>query len=140
MTKATGARASTSGKQSKVAQFIAAQIELSELSQREIAEICGFPNPNVITMIKQGHSKLPIDRVANMAKALHVDPIRLLKIVLSEYQPGMLEVVDSIVGFGCTENEKAIIELFRDATNDTDPRIKTEADRQAIRNVFAKMA
>ena len=39
-------------------------------TQAQIAAEAGYPNPNMITMIKQGTSKVALDRVPALAKAL----------------------------------------------------------------------
>lgn len=64
-----------------VAEFIADKFAESEQIQREVAEQCGFENPNVITMFKTGAAKLPLSRVGPLAKALKVDPAHLLRLV-----------------------------------------------------------
>ena len=46
-------------------------------TQAEIAKEAGFINPNMVAMIKQGATKLPIDRVPALAKALDSDPALL---------------------------------------------------------------
>ena len=46
----------------------------SKKSQLQIASEAGFPNPNMVTMIKTGTSKLALDRVPSMARALDVIP------------------------------------------------------------------
>jgi len=64
---------------SRLAAFVEKRIlELrARKSQAEIAHDAGFVNPNVLTMIKQGGTKLPLDRVPALAKALDADPRRL---------------------------------------------------------------
>ena len=39
----------------------------------------------MITMIKKGRTKLPLSKVAAMARALDVDPGYLLRLAMSEY-------------------------------------------------------
>ncbi|SHL84098.1 hypothetical protein SAMN05444414_1567 [Roseovarius marisflavi] len=43
-------------------------------SQLQIAGEAGFPNANMVTMIKNGSSKLALDRVPSMARSLECDP------------------------------------------------------------------
>jgi transcriptional regulator with XRE-family HTH domain len=81
-----------------VAKYLEQQIAMSEKSQKEIAEACGYDKPNIITMLKQGSTKLPINKVGPMAKALGVDPKHLLSLVLQEYMPETWESLQSIVG------------------------------------------
>ena len=55
--------------QCPVAKFVRRQIQVLGKSQVEIAAYCGFDKPNVITMIKQGKTKLPMTKVVKMGSA-----------------------------------------------------------------------
>ena len=72
-------------KTSQVARFITARIEASGYSQKDIATLSGFERPNIITMIKQGKTRLPLDKIGPMANALETDATQLLKMCLEEY-------------------------------------------------------
>lgn len=117
---------------SSVARFLAAQIDICSLSQKEIAEHIGYSKPNIITMFKQGLTKLPIEKVGLMAEALGVDPARLLKMTMEEYMPGTWDVIQDIVGYGVTRNEKEIIDILRKVSDDSDPRLRTANDFRMI--------
>lgn len=54
--------------------FISLAIAATGKSNQEIADEIGIPRGNVIAMIRSGSMKLPINRVAAMAKAIEVDP------------------------------------------------------------------
>lgn len=71
----------------RVPDYLAQQIILCGKSQKEIAEEVGYEKPNVITMMKQGHTKIPIVKVGAFARALEVDPAYLLRLVCMEYMP-----------------------------------------------------
>lgn len=114
----------------QVAQFLNAQIGVCGVSQKEIATHLGYSKPNIITMFKQGLTKLPIEKVALMAEVLGVDPMRLLKLVLTEYTPGVWETIQEVVGFAATENEREIIEVVRKATNDSDPKMTEDKKKR----------
>ena len=107
-------------------------------TQAEIAEEAGFVNPNMVTMIKKGATKLPIDRVPALAKALESDPALLLRLALeqSEGSTAALAIYE-IIGQPITKNEMAWISEIRDASGDTDPRLTSRAGA-AIRAVFGK--
>lgn len=96
-----------------VADFVTRKINLLDKTQKEIAAECGFDRPNVITMIKQGHTKVPLDKIYVIAKAINVDPAFFLRIVLNEYQPNVLKVIEECSGLVVTQNESEIIEIFR---------------------------
>ncbi|TNC49555.1 XRE family transcriptional regulator [Rubellimicrobium rubrum] len=53
-------------------------------SQKEIAQQAGYTNANMVTMLKQGDTKLALDRVAALAPALEVDPGRLYLLALHQ--------------------------------------------------------
>lgn len=72
---------------SRVAQYIAAAIDRCGKSQLQISEEAGFSKANVITMIKQGKTKLPVARIEGLSRALEVDPYELLDLVMSEDFP-----------------------------------------------------
>ena len=117
---------------SKVARYLSAQIDVSDKSQKEIAEICGYNRPNVITMLKKGQTKLPIERIEPMARALNVDPVYLLSLTMEEYQPNAWKAIQGILGFAVTTNEQEMVEIIREATSDKDPHISTKGQRDAL--------
>ena len=81
-----------------VAEYLTAQIGVCGKSQKQIAEEVGFPKANILTMCKHGTTRVPIQRVPALARALGVDPAKLMKMVLEEYQPEILEAIESSLG------------------------------------------
>ena len=71
-------------------------INSSSKTQLEMARQIGFPKPNMITMLKQGRTKMPITKVKLMANTLGIDPKLLLRLCFEEYQPGNWAVVEEI--------------------------------------------
>ena len=53
-------------------------------SQAEIAAQAGYTNANMITMIKQGSSKVALDRVPALAHALEADPAYVMRLALEQ--------------------------------------------------------
>src|SRR5665647_1620665 len=104
-----------------VAEFLADKIGAIDKTQREIAEACGFDNPNIITMFKRGHTKLPINRIAPLAKALDVDPAYLLRLVMNEYMREAWECVEDIMqSTVLSANELQLVRAYREVTGDND--------------------
>lgn len=115
-----------------VAEFLADRIAAIDKTQREIAEECGFDHPNIITMFKKGQAKLPINRISSLAKALEVDPVYLLRLVMLEYIPDTWEHVENIMqSTVLTANELALVRSFRDVTGESDARAVV-IDRSAV--------
>jgi len=69
-----------------VAEYIDRHIRMSGKTGNQIAQECGFPHSNVVSMIRRGHTKLPIARVKLMAVALGVPTREFAEFVLREYQ------------------------------------------------------
>lgn len=81
-----------------VAEYLADQIDQSPKSQSEIAQEAGFDTPNIITMFKQGKTKIPLIRVGPLAIALGINPRHLLRRVLEEYMPETWHAVEASLG------------------------------------------
>lgn len=57
------------------------------MTHREIALVCGFGRPNMVSMIKTGDTRLPLERLGAMADALKIDPFQLFKLWMKTYYP-----------------------------------------------------
>ncbi len=125
---------------SRLAKFLDTRLlELKhKKTQAQIAEEAGFVNPNMLTMIKQGATKLPLDRVPDLARALDTDRAFLLRLALEQAEGNTAAAaIYDIIGEPITENEKAWLAEIRDASGDTDPRLTSRA-KAAIRSVLTK--
>ncbi|WP_377387786.1 helix-turn-helix domain-containing protein [Rhodobacter lacus] len=127
-------------KSTEVARFIADRVEAlaHRKTQNEIAAEAGFPNANFISILKSGKSKLPLDRVPSLAKALEVDPAYLMRISL-EQSVGVTaaKAITEIFGSPVTASERAWLDELRDASGNSDPRI-TARGRTTLRGIFGK--
>jgi transcriptional regulator with XRE-family HTH domain len=105
-------------------EYLDNQIAISNKSQRDIAEDLNY-KPNVITMIKQGRTKVPINKIEPLAKSLGVDPIHMLRLAMLEYQPDTWSAIEKIMGFAVSDNEKHILTELRLLTGSKDLRMKS---------------
>ena len=124
----------------RLAKFLETRVlELKhKKTQAEIAEEAGFVNQNMITMLKKGSTKVPIDRVPALAKALESDPALLLRLALEQSEGSTAAAaIYEIIGQPVSKNEMAWIVEIRDASGDTDPRLTSRA-AAVIRGVFGK--
>lgn len=107
-------------------------------SQIRIATEAGFVNPNMLAMIKNGATKLPLDRVSWLAKALESDPKLLFKLALEQAgDETTARAVAEIFGTVVTRNEVAWLEEIRDASGHSDPSL-TARSRIALRGLLGK--
>ncbi len=76
-------------------------------TQAEIASEAGFANANMMTFLKTGKNKVPLDRVPSLAKALEVDPAYLMRLALDQAAGATAaKAITDIFGTPATENER----------------------------------
>ncbi len=113
-------------------------LELRPKTQKAIAVEAGFVNPNMLTMIKNGTNKLPLDRVPALAKALECDSKRLFKLAIEqELGDAHVRTIEEIFGTVVTQNEIAWIKEIREASGHSDPGVTSRA-RAAVRAIFQR--
>lgn len=102
-----------------VAQFLTLKIDNSDKSQTEIASLLGYPNPNIITMFKQGKTKVPLTKVAELAAALDLDPLHLMRVVMTEYSPETWKVLERVLGNNIvSDTELQVVKIMRDVAGE----------------------
>ena len=107
-------------------------------TQAEIASEAGFGNANMMTFLKNGRNKVPLDRVPSLAKALEVDPAYLMRLTLDQAVGATAaKAIIEIFGTPATENERGWLTELRDASENTDPRL-TARSRTTLRGIFGK--
>lgn len=122
------------------AHLIAARIRdlAHRKTQAEIASEAGFANANMMTFLKNGKNKVPLDRVPSLAKALEVDPAYLMRLALDQAVGATAaKAITDIFGTPATENERGWLKELRDASENCDPRL-TARSRATLRAVFGK--
>ncbi|MCR5857966.1 XRE family transcriptional regulator [Mesorhizobium sp. J428] len=106
--------------------------------QAEIAFEAGFQNANMLAMLKNGTSRLPIDRVPALAKALDVDPRRLLQLALTQRGGDTTEMaIREVLRVVVSSHEEDWIDELRSASGNSDPALTSRA-RSALRGIFGK--
>lgn len=136
-----------------VARFLETMFAQCGKSQAEIARELGYPKPNILTMFKKGHTKVPLEVVGPLANALGADPVFLFKLVMQEYRPDTYTAIEPCLTRGTliTQQEASLLQLMRDSFKGseidlTDPRIEAStrkyfeeiADSQAASDAAAR--
>lgn len=107
-------------------------------SQLQIASEAGYPNPNMITMIKQGRSKVALDRVPALARALECDPAYLMQLALEQaIGQTATAAVREVFGEPVTTNERGWLREIRRASGNSDPRL-TSRSQAAVKAMFGR--
>jgi transcriptional regulator with XRE-family HTH domain len=102
-----------------IAQYLDKQIEIQRSlgkSQRDIAAEIGYDKPTMVSMIKRGEAKVPLDKIPALARALHVDAAFLFRLALQQYWKGEEKVIAEIFGDTLTKQEQQFVRMLRAAT------------------------
>lgn len=97
--------------------------------QSQVSKEAGFQHPNMLSMIKHGKSRLPLERVPALAEALEIDPALLFRIALSENWPGYERVVLRIFGDVLTMEEREMIAFMRHVCDGKVPLLDHRLER-----------
>lgn len=106
-----------------VATFLAERQQHVRLTDEEIATAVGYASGNVIKQIKAGTLRLPLNKVAVLAEVLQADPVQLLRSVLNQGSPELLQTLEGILDpLGLTEAERSLIRRLRSVCGDRETR------------------
>lgn len=95
-------------------------------TQEEIALETGFVRANVLTMIKQGRTKMPLDKIEAFAKSCGQKPDKLLRTALREYAPEVARLVGRVQKAPIFEGAEQIIDVFNTALTEALTEAKKE--------------
>jgi len=99
-----------------VATFIDLAIDASAKTAKQIAREAGFENPNFLSMVRKGESKLPLGRIEPLAVALGVPTPDLLNRCLEAYHPDIYRLIARVhPSILVTPSEFAVIRVMRKA-------------------------
>lgn len=122
-----------------VADYIDRQLALSGKTQTDVCFEIGYKNPNLLTMLKKGKTKLPIIKVKLLAKSLGVDPVYLLKLTMLEYTPDTWDVIQDIMGAqAVTDDEYAILREIREVSGGMSLAPSNDEERHALQELANK--
>jgi hypothetical protein len=101
---------------SDVATYLTNAIHLSGKSNIQIAAEAGFPNPNIVSMVKSGRTPMPMARIPALAKAMGTDPKILLDGCLAAYHPELHKVISALApSMLISRGELSVIRALRHA-------------------------
>lgn len=100
--------------------------EVDGKTQEEIAYQTGFERPNVITMIKQGRTRMPMDKIEAFAKAVGKAPDKLFRTAIMEYEPGLARLITKMERLPMIEGLDVLQEIMVDALTEVLEEAKKE--------------
>ncbi len=112
-----------------VADYLTHAMKISGKTQKEIALEAGFAKPNILSMMKQGLTKVPFERIPALARACGVSEAAFMRLAMQEYMPNAWGAISTTLGDILTEDEKRVLEAYREA-RDANPGLADRVDRE----------
>ncbi len=81
----------------EVTEFLKAHIETCGKTQRAIAAETGFESVNMVSMMKTGCSKVPIERARILARSVGADEAYFVTLVLKTYHPELWSAIADLI-------------------------------------------
>lgn len=117
----------------KFHEYLDMLIDMSGLKNVEISRQIGLKQANYLSMVRKGDSKIAIERVPKLAKALNIDPAHLVRAALEEYNPELLRIIDECFGNKpITDEEFEIIQIMREAVSGGVIKANTAAKKKSV--------
>ncbi len=99
-----------------LAHLIARGQESLGLDDAALADALGYDSPAVIGVIRSGRMRLPMNKARALADALELDAGEVMRQVLLETSPAMLQSIEECLGpLTLTSTEKRLVLKLREA-------------------------
>lgn len=125
-------------RETRLTKFVAEKVDAlsSVKNQRAIAMELGYSRSStMVSMIRTGQARVPLDKVTPLAKALGVDPIELFKMALEQYWPENGPSMEDVLGEEISANEREILAYIREVSGGTDPAL-TPRTKEGLKATF----
>ncbi len=126
-----------------VHEYIEKQLYLSGKSQREVADALGYKNQNIISVFKNGKSKVPVNKVGALATVLGIDKKFFLHMVMNEYMPdvwkSMMEILSDEIPQH-SANDVQTLNVIREATKGIDLDLGNPDNAKILQTALVKIA
>lgn len=103
------------GKQ-EFAKFLSSALDniSGTMTQQEVGYALGYTQPSIMSIMKMGRAKMPLDKIAPLARVLGVDRSRLFRLALAQYYEGeaLANIAECLTG-ELPEDEERFLRKYR---------------------------
>lgn len=115
-----------------VAELIESRQRSLNLSDLHVAAALGCDNPGITGLIKSSTMRVPVSKVPHLAEVLQVQPSVLMRMVLLESSPEMLQAIEACYGpMELTDGEVRLLQSIRKSDTGGEPAIVI-CDKEAV--------
>ncbi|SDF12093.1 hypothetical protein [Limimaricola pyoseonensis] len=125
---------------SPTAEFLKLALANGDLTQRKIAQKAGLPKPNVLSMMKTGETKVPLNRIPARAETCEVDAATFIRIAMTEYHPDIWRVLREELGGNLTESEVELVESWRHLTERTSGPRPFHEQKRSLATIIVQLS
>ena len=79
----------------ETSQFLKASRKKAKVTQLQIAAHLGLENPQFVSLMENGHSKMPIKLINKYCEVLRIDPKQLKKVLINDYERGLNDIIEN---------------------------------------------
>lgn len=98
---------------SPTAEMLTKGIEDSGLTLRDIADRLGIKHPNILIMMQQGLTRVPLNLIPALSQVLGLDQANFLLVAIEEYHKGVCEILCDTLGLPFSDAEQGLVVMFR---------------------------
>ena len=131
------AKVMSNPKTSAFQRRITQALERTDKTQLQIALEMGYDKSNIITMFKQGLTRVPLEKIPAFAEATDQDAAELVRMWMEEFIPESWAVVQAHAGFATSKREREWVRLLRRVFKETGMPPADEAAEQRLREMIA---
>lgn len=104
-----------------IAQMLALRQAALGAGDHTIAEALGYPSGTVVTLIKEGRMRLPINKAKPFADALDIEPGLVMRAILREMDPSVLKAIEQCLSpLALSQGEARLINRLRQSSQGRD--------------------
>ena len=74
------------GKQISIGQLIKHYREKSDMTQKTLSDLLGYENPQFVSLIENGHSKVPLNVLGKVITVLQIPEKKIIDSLLHSYE------------------------------------------------------
>lgn len=85
----------TKKKTESIGTLIRIHREKSNMTQKALSDLLGYENPQFVSLIENGHSKLPLNVLGKVIEVLKIPEKKVIDVLLQAYQQEILSEIES---------------------------------------------
>lgn len=78
-----------------IGSLIRSYREKANMTQKTLSEMMGYENPQFVSLIENGHSKVPLNVLGKVIEALRIPEKKVVEVLLAAYQREIMAEINT---------------------------------------------